>query len=133
MDRLLEAAEETTEDLVDSSNAITPFDMSDKLPESQTNIDDNTIEATEKIANIVQDLHKLQELKQILHAKEDELKDIVTNYMGLHTILTLHNKPIISWKNCNRSSFDLTAFKAEYPELYGLFLNETTSRVFRLN
>jgi lysozyme len=26
--------------------------------------------------------------------------------MGLHTALTLHNKPIISWKNCARCSFE---------------------------
>nr|WP_253307830.1 hypothetical protein [Rickettsia endosymbiont of Ceutorhynchus assimilis] len=130
MDRLLEAAEETIEASIDSCNAIMPFDM---LQASSTNIDDTTIEASKEIANIVQDLHKLQELKQILHAKEEELKDIVTNYMGLHTILTINNKSIISWKNCNRSSLDLLTFKAEYPELYGLFLAKTTSRVFRLS
>ncbi|WP_341793284.1 hypothetical protein [Rickettsia endosymbiont of Ceutorhynchus obstrictus] len=133
MDRLLEATEETIEASIDSCNAIMPFDMSDKLPEPQTNIDDNIIEASKEIAKIVQDLHKLQELKQILHAKEDDLKDIVTNYMGLHTILTINTKPLISWKNCTRSSLDLAAFKAEYHELYGLFLTETTSRVFRLS
>jgi hypothetical protein len=124
MYRLLEAAEETTEASIDPCSAIMPLDMADKLQEPQTNIDNNIIEATEKIT---------KELKQMLFAKGEDLQDNVKDYMGLRTILTINNKPIISWKNCVRSSLDLLAFKAEYPELYGLFLKETNSRVFRLS
>ncbi|WP_341789286.1 hypothetical protein [Rickettsia endosymbiont of Polydrusus tereticollis] len=124
MDRLLEEAQEAS---IDSCSAIMPLDMADKLQEPQTNIDDNIIEATKEIANIVQDLHKLQELKQMLFAKEEDLQDIVKDYMGLRTTLTINDKPVISWKNCTRCSLDLPVFKAEYPELYGLFLKETTS------
>ena len=95
-------------------------------------IDNSTIEATKEIATIVEDLNKLEELKKQLLEKEDSLKVTVMNYMQLHSKLRFNNRYIASWKSHSRSSFDLPAFKNEFPDMYELFLKESTSRVFKL-
>ena len=93
---------------------------------------ENIIEATPVIANLINDLKRLEELKKQLLFQEDAIKLKVMNYMQDHSTLKHGDSLLASWKTQTRHTFDLPAFKDEYHSLYESFLKESSIRVFRL-
>jgi len=91
-----------------------------------------SIEATAEIIDVVNELRHLEELKKRLLELEETHKQKIISFMGLHQQLKSGYFTLASWKTQTRRSFDSTAFKNEFVDLYDSYLKEINVRVFRL-
>jgi predicted phage-related endonuclease len=87
----------------------------------------------ESIADISR-LKELRELRDSLDKETEALEVRLKAAIGDAEILVDgRGKPLCSWKNSTRVSLDITALKAELPDIAARFTKTTQTRTFRLS
>lgn len=67
-----------------------------------------------------------------LEAEREKAKQAIQAYMGEAALGTTASGYKVTWKNQNRALIDAERLKSEQPEIYGKYLKNTTSRIFRI-
>ncbi|HJD55387.1 MAG TPA: hypothetical protein LFW21_01795 [Rickettsia endosymbiont of Pyrocoelia pectoralis] len=119
------------DEIIDKDNSKKPITI-DEAKEKYIRAENSTIEATPEIAAIVDDLNKVEELKNKLLDTEENLKLKIMNYMQFNNKLTFNDQYLVTWKSANRTTFDLKAFRTEFPEMYELYQKDIKARIFKL-
>lgn len=81
------------------------------------------------------ELSKILELESKIKEMEKEretCRQRVQAYMGESALGTTASGYKVTWKNQNRALIDAERLKSEQPEIYGKYLKNTTSRIFRI-
>ena len=91
------------------------------------------IEADVATATAYSELKEVAEKKAVIVAREDELKNVLKEFMGTREVLTCNNQVIATWKlTKGRKTFNQKMLKANEPEIYEKYVTEgQPSRQFR--
>jgi hypothetical protein len=103
-----------------------------KPAESSENIEANSIEATEDIAQAISELRRLEDLKKKLLNLEDGYRQKVMDFMQSSHKLKSGPLTLATWKNHSRKTFDAAGFKTDFPDLHSSYLKDISVRVLRL-
>lgn len=79
----------------------------------------------------IAELRDVQREVRMLRSHEDRLKMAIGKTMREHTIGTIDDKPVITWKTQRRQSFDTRSFQEEHPDIAGQYTYYTAYRVMR--
>jgi len=90
------------------------------------------VELDTSFASEFQRLAEIKAQKKDLEAEEDNIKARIMSSMADAEEATLDGITVCTWKAVSSNRFDSKAFKADQPDLYKQYLNQTQSRRFLL-
>jgi putative phage-type endonuclease len=96
------------------------------------NDDGTSIDATDEIADKVDDLRRVKQQIKLLEEREEALQFEIAEFISPHALLKHQGKEIASWKGQGRTALDQKALKEQMPEIAAKFTTTSTVRVLRL-
>lgn len=96
------------------------------------NDDGLPVEASQEVAEKVEQLREVKALIKKYEETEEALKFDISEWISPHAILTFGGKEIASWKGQGDTRLDLAAFKEAHPQLFAEFSRTKIVRVLRL-
>ena len=107
--------------------AYTAVDLSKIRPEKAA-----SIEATEQVVEIANNLRDIRAQLDALKAKESELRDQLVEFVGTNEAITHNGTTLLTYGTRERAAaFDSKRFEVEHPDLYAQYLGQPSfSRVF---
>lgn len=81
------------------------------------------------ISKTIQDLVAKKEEKKAVEAECDRLENVIKAHMGVYEEGS-DDKYLITWKNRTANRIDSKRLKAEQPQIYDAYTNESTARYF---
>lgn len=101
---------------------VTLQDMLAAFPKSQG----KPITATSEIEALVSRIKSIKAESETLEGEFETIKAEIMGYMGnSDTLLDIAGKPILTWKSSrDGKTFDVSRFKADFPETYELYLKD---------
>jgi putative phage-type endonuclease len=91
-----------------------------------------SVEADDEISAVYHSLVAIQKKLAPLEAEEEACKEQIKLFLRDAAILTIEDKPAITWKSQDSKRFDQSAFSAAHPDLFAQFKATSTTRVFRI-
>ncbi|BAE74451.1 YqaJ-like viral recombinase domain protein [Sodalis glossinidius str. 'morsitans'] len=92
----------------------------------------SSIEANGKMISLINELRMLKVRKDEADKDIQMIEEQIKLIMQQHSIVTIDQRPIITWKTQSSTRFDISAFKNTHPGIFDKFKKTTQSRVFRL-
>ncbi|OIV47466.1 endonuclease [Sodalis sp. TME1] len=92
----------------------------------------SSIEANGKMISLINELRMLKVRKDEAEKDIQIIEEQIKLIMQQHSIVTIDQRPIITWKTQSSIRFDISAFKNTHPAIFDKFKKTTQSRVFRL-
>ncbi|MEN3260115.1 lambda-exonuclease family protein [Sodalis endosymbiont of Spalangia cameroni] len=92
----------------------------------------SSIEANGKMISLINELRMLKVRKDEAEKDIQIIEEQIKLIMQQHSIVTIDQRPIITWKTQSSTRFDISAFKNTHPGIFDKFKKTTQSRVFRL-
>lgn len=92
----------------------------------------SSIEANGKMISLINELRMLKVRKDEADKDIQMIEEQIKLIMQQHSIVTIDQRQIITWKTQSSTRFDISAFKNTHPGIFDKFKKTTQSRVFRL-
>jgi predicted phage-related endonuclease len=89
------------------------------------------VEATQDIADKVEQLREVKARLKEYEEAEDALKYEIAEHISPHTRLTFGGRDLMTWKGQNDTRLDLEAFRAAHPDIAARFTRTKVVRVLR--
>lgn len=96
------------------------------------NDDGQPVEASQDIADKVEQLREVKVRIKTFEEAEEALKFEIAEFISPHALLTFAGKEIASWKGQGDTRLDTTALKEAHPKLFAEFSRTKIVRVLRL-
>lgn len=90
------------------------------------------VEASDEIADAVQQLRGKREIKKGIEKEIESLENKIKEHIGEHESLVYAGQQLASWKQHSREYIDSETMRSIEPETYERFKKKTTFRVLRI-